>query len=274
MKNILTTAILAIAAAATAATAQAGTTSYTDGDLLLGIVVPSSASPNFSSDYVVDLGQPGAVYNALIGGGSIIFSWNSAASTLGNVNQDLINTFGANWNSRTDILFSVVGCPSGSDNVPADAADTVYTTNPNATSYLRRADSTVQSGTAANIGAAGGGYDQNPTSANTDVGLVQSASGPSSYAGFQPGNNTNFSESGGISFTQFSPNNEGKPSQTLYFDRLVPTISGTAPGQTLGTVTIDNTGVTFTAVPEPSAALMLIPLAGFLSIVRRRNVTA
>lgn len=255
-----------IASIASVGAAHAATVSYTDGDIMLGFLVSVPGNQGVSSDYLVDLGQP----MQFTTGSSVTLTGHSSGSLLGNLAADLTSTFGANWHSRTDLLFAIFGSPSGSDNVPSDVADTVYTTNPSATAYLRRPDSTVQSGTAANMGAVGGGYDQNPSTANSNVGLVQSASSANAYAGFQPGPNTVFSESGGISFVQFSPNDEGNPSQTLFFDRLLPTVSGTAPGQTLGTFNVAANGdVIFSAIPEPATMPLTLAAFGLLGVILR-----
>ena len=132
-----------------------------------------------------------------------------------------------------------------------------------------------QSAPSNNINAVGGtGYSGNTSTANSDLGLQQNSTDTGAYATYQPGG----SNAANKSFAYFSPSNEGQTTDSLYFDRLTPTASGTAPGTTLpGTFSVDSSGdlsYTVAAVPEPLTWASLFAAVCALAFVARRRSVA
>ncbi len=205
----------------------ADTVTYTDGDLFIGFRATGG-----SQDYLVDIGQPDQFLNA-----SSAFTVN-----VGNIASDLVAVFGSNWYTRTDLFYSVIG--GNQFGLGSDPSNTLYATKAAATPTWTRKSDGSQSSTTTLIAAMGNFYDGLDSTSNNPHGLIQTASANNSYASYQPGGT--IANSGGISFNNFNPNNEGLPNQTLYLNRLTSTAN--SAGQVLlGTISISDQGVvTFT----------------------------
>ncbi len=108
--------------AACAATAFAAPPTYTKGDLLMGFRVTGGAG---SGDcYLVNIGQAKKYRDAT---GPI------TVNTIGDINADLTAVYGANWQTRTDILWGIAGTPSNVDAYEGDPATTFYLSRSQAT---------------------------------------------------------------------------------------------------------------------------------------------
>lgn len=255
MKKLYSTAMMALASVALLtipASAQQPTV-YNDGDLFIGF-----RSPADTNNYLINIGQPGQFRDAAPG--------STITLSLGNIGADLTTVFGANWFSRTDVFYALISGRFVGNGVDPD--NTLYTSNPNATSFNRRSNN-AQSATSTLTTQLGEAYAGNIDTVNSNGGLIQAAGGPNSYASFQPGG----PNSGGISFQAFNPSNEGIPSQSLFFNRLAPSSTQNVPGQVLGSFSLDSSGnLSFQAVPEPSTyALVGAGLALFAVAARRRR---
>ena len=118
IKNILAATAVALA---TVVTASAVTTTYNDGDLLLGFRATSGSTV----DYVVDLGQGFNFDN------SFTFSTTGIAA-------DLAANFGAGWASSSTLKWSVFGTLSY--NGDTGETNLLYTTNPSSTPFNQMFD--------------------------------------------------------------------------------------------------------------------------------------
>ena len=233
-----------------ASQAVATTVHYTDGDLFLGF-----RSTDGTQDYLVDIGQPNQFVTAPPG----------STITITNASPiDLSTVFGNDWYTRIDpntgtnaVLWAVVGGRLAASG--GDVANTLYSSNPSNIPWPRRSNSS-QSGTTSLTDALGTTYDGNNSTGNSDTAIIQADGSSNSYRSFQPGG----PNSSGISFQTWNPTNEGTPSLTLTFDRIVPSSSGGA-SQNLGTLQLFMNGnVLFTAVPEPSSLASMGLGAGLL----------
>lgn len=241
--NILMTSILALAGMALlsqSALATSVVVSYTDGDLFLGF--RATGGTGSSSDYLVDIGQPSQFDHSL-------------TLSLGNIFADLSATFGPTWYSRTDLLYAVVGGNiTGGPNY-TDAWNTLYATTLSATPWPCNFN---QGDTSSLTDSMGNAYTNNNSTANSPLGIIQTAAGNNSYATFQPGG----ANSGAISFQTWNATIEGNVSQSLYLDKMLE--GSNNPGNVLGSfVIVSNTNTStanlvFTSsVPEPSTYAML-----------------
>jgi hypothetical protein len=229
--------------------------SYSDGDIFLGF-----RATDRTQDYLINIGQPSQF------GSSFTFSLNLT---------DLSTVFGADWFTRIDpntgtnaVLWGITGGRLVAGG--GDVANTLYSSNPNATAWARLSNS-AQSGTTSLTDSLGTTYDGNNSTAGTTNAIIQNISQANCWASFQPGGNN----SGGISFQQWNPTNEGKPGNVLSIDRIVP---GSGPSQLIATISFDENGnVTVTAVPEPSTFVSTIAGAALLIAFlawRRRSIKA
>lgn len=242
---------------------------YSQGDLLLGF--HATGGTGADQTYVVNIGQ-GVLYR------------NGTMSLSLNIGADLASVFGANWFSRTDILFGAAGTPSNAltGNYMGDPTRTLYATRaentpgvqsepwviPTSSARAQASTDMVTLQSAFLAAAANGATAPNstivPTSADND------------WSDFNPPTQTQ-------SFSAFNPTIEGIPTQVLDLYRVLNTNTGaTMPGivgtgQLLGTLRLDASGnVFFTAVPEPSTYALLVcgALAGVAVVARRRMAKA
>jgi len=251
LKNILMTAVVALT---TVASVNAATTSYNDGDLMLGI-----RKAGTSVDYLVDLGQAS----------SFDFSHTINFAVSG-IAADLSATYGSDWHSQSAITYSVFGTLSNNNDTGEQFM--VYTTNPNATSFNSQNHQGTISGYMSNVG---GLYDGQISTANDSVGIWQTTGGTLAvYANYQPGG----SLASGKSFATWT-SNEAAVNSALNFDVLSEGWTGSGTGTAEpGTFSLDASGdlsYTVQAVPEPSTYAMVgLGALGMLVMLRRRSVQA
>jgi len=119
MKKIFIPAFLALTALAASAQAQV-TTSY--GDLILGFRASSGTGQNVNLE--VDVGSI-TTFKAVAAGKTLVVSHLAAA--------DIASVYGANWATRTDLVWGVVGTTSRTATGPdGEPASTLWATNPEA----------------------------------------------------------------------------------------------------------------------------------------------
>jgi hypothetical protein len=226
--------------------ARAASTIYNDGDVFLGFRATSGTGS--AQDYLVNLG-PASQFKT--GGGFVL--------NVGDIGADLTAVFGSDWYTRIDpdtetnaVLYAVVGAQSF-DAGTGDPDNTIYASNIDAIAWPRGSNS-GQSVISGAIYAMGFAYSGNDSTTNSDVAIIQNAFSDNSYASYMPGG-ANFILLGNC-FGGFDPLKfEGKPSQILYLDRMIPEFPAGDPGETLGWVQISSDGTaTFqpASVPTPT----------------------
>jgi len=122
-KHLLTT--LVVAGTMAAALPASAVTVFTPGDLLLGF--RATGGQGAGTSLFVNIGSSTTLRDT-----------NTASSslTLLNINQAIVDAYGANWQSRTDLNWGLVGSRtnsalSGDPGNTGDPARTLYTTKPN-----------------------------------------------------------------------------------------------------------------------------------------------
>lgn len=269
-KHLLT--MLAVAGM-TLFASQASATTYVAGDLLLGF--RASGGTGSATNLIVNLGQADTVYRDAV----------ANITSVVDIGTLLTSTYGAGWDTRSDLFWGVVGVRSNSSIGAAVDGDPVRT------NYVTAAQTSVSPGTqqssAWNLTIA----QQRTDLANAIFGLA------GNYDAFSTAvTNTALLPAG--TGSTWSTNNDGTSSFTLAgtvegnfgagasgtaldLYRILNATSGANPTGTVGlgsyegTFTISNAGVVgfaVTAVPEPSRALLAgLGLAG-IAFRRRRTV--
>lgn len=280
LKSLSMAAIAAAICGWTAGEATAQTqTSYTAGDLFVGF----RATDNFgaSQNYLINIGQA-STYRDLTAGTTINLS-------LGNIGVDLTGLYGSDWHMRDDVFWSVSGGNTSSSTVSGDSARTAYYSNYGGGPAWDRLGF---SGSASSNGAFQSQslrYIQSPigdpilSTANSSVGVIQTATTSNSYGSFQvEGNQTAaYGRFGGGGENSFAVGGVAGTGNELSLYRLETIPFGgpaTAPGEYLGYFSINSSGlVSFTAVPEPGTiGLALAALAGLaiFAACRRHKANA
>jgi hypothetical protein len=233
--------LLALASAALfAQSAHAGTVSAQQEDLILGFRAAGGTGAGVNLE--VDLGSVSNFYN-----GSV-----SMLNLSSLVTQDLINTYGANWGSRTDLFW---GAAATDGNAQADPngkpASTLWATGVPINAAPLEGSSGLQSPAATKIdgmysgslGSLDGAISTTNSSEAADINNSQTGS-------------WSVQETSGNSFGFFSPKIDGQVSSvgTLNLYELQPsTTFPRPPGTFLGTLILTQSGLSF-HVADPFAA--------------------
>lgn len=269
-KHLLT--MLAVAGM-TLFASQASATTYVAGDLLLGF--RATGGTGSATNLIVNLGQADTVYRDAV----------ANITSVVDIGTLLTSTYGAGWDTRSDLFWGIVGVRSNSNIGSAVDGDPVRT------NYLSAAQTTVNPGTQSSTAWEIAGSTSRGSVANAIAGLA------TNYDAFSAAvTNTALLPSG--TGSTWSSNNDGSSSFTLAgtvegnfgagasgtaldLYRVLDRTSGASPSGTVGigsyegTFTISNAGVVgfaVTAVPEPSRALLAgLGLAG-IAFRRRRTV--
>lgn len=238
---------------------RAQTVSAEQGDLILG----------FRAD-----GGIGAGLNLEVDLGSISNFYDGASSGLtlpGLAVQDLVDTYGANWGSRTDLWW---GAAATDGNAGPDRngkpASTLWATGVPGNTVPLDGSSGLQSPPATKITGLYLGYIGSLNGATSTSNSSAAAKISNSASG-----SWSVEETGGNSFGYFSPKIDGQvgSDNVLNLYELQPSSTFPRPAATdVGTLELTPSGVTFEAVPEPST-WMLVGLGLGLSVmlVRRRT---
>ncbi len=229
------------------------------GDIFLGI--RASGGQGASVSYLVNLGSDTQFRNVAAGSTFTV-------STGGNIALDLVATYGSNWNTRTDLSWAVFG-------VRASESSILYASREQSvvgqiTPPWEALDVTGRNGTASAITSVlegVNGYRGRESTAVSPVAVLQpnTAEASSYYKQVATAGTTDFGSLSG--WTSIEGDFGGGTSGTaldLY------RIAGSGVSR-LGTFSLNNAGVlSFTAVPEPSAALTTLAAAGAVLLRRRR----
>lgn len=216
---------------------------YDDGDVLLGF--RATGGEGAPTNYLVNLGSA-TQFTGATGRISV---------NIGNIATDLANTFGAGWNTRSDLLWSISGVQRVAGN--GFPTNTMFATRTEDTPGVQSTPWTRLSAFSAGIPAgkvqAMGftGYRTGTTadqtiSPNNPKGLLQSTNASNSYASFQPnGSNTTGASAfgyfiGGATGIEGTFAN-GTAGSVLDFYKLEPG-AGSPPAVLVGAFKLDNNG--------------------------------
>jgi len=263
-RKMVLLALASVALLSPAVHAQTITSSL--DDLILGF---SSTAPGQTLDLEVDLGSISNFYNAS-------GSFPLPALAL----QDLVDTFGANWFTDTNLSWGAVAT-TGRATGTADShapVGTLWATAPVGAFAFNRGSVFAQKAASANIetllfaGAPGSLYGATSTSNSASAAVIQ---------GSLPGSWTaQDQKTPGISFGNFYPTVDntanippgGQVASYLY--ELQPTDTSGVPGTVLGELVLTQSGLSFETVPEPSTWALVGFGLGMMVMLRRHRRTA
>jgi len=266
IKNYCLSSAVALCLAGNASAAW----SFADGDMMLGF--RAEAGTGFQRDLMFNLGSSVSIRDGVITG------------LRGNINDDLVATYGSNWFSRTDLTFGAIANRS-TVSPTASAGFTVGQADPTRIAYITR--------TAATPGAAA----DHPTVTGNSLGsaltgvttlegilatLTETGNGDGAAIFARTDAQTQWDQASwsvrvpasGSSFTSLSNIGTafGAGGEVRYADiqRLGGSTSTIAyTNSTITTLAIDNLG-NISLVPEPSS-LTLAGLAALALVTRRRR---
>ena len=263
--HVLRTSLLALAGSLVgiAHSSAAIVAAPSSGDVFLAF--RASGGTGASTSYIIDLGQ-GSQFSTAVPGSTITLN------PIGDIGADLVATYGANWNTRSDLFWGVFG-----------ATDTV---NPTLYASHERTDVDTQSGAwpqltqgarssvkteILSVTSGINGYQGSEATLNSAFATLQSNSGQASSYNFQVTNGgTDFGSQSQWSSIE-GDFGEGVANTTLDLYRLRS--SAPAVGY-LGSFGLDSGGeLSFTAVPEPSLSLLGVVGTTLLVIGRRRRLS-
>jgi hypothetical protein len=218
---------------------RAGTVSAQQDDLILGFRATGGVGAGVNLE--VDLGSVSNFYNGV-----------SSTLTLSNlVTRDLIDTYGANWGTRTDLFW---GAAATDGNAQADPngkpASTLWATGVPGNAAPLEGSSGLQAPVTTKIGGIYSG----------SIGSLDGATSTTNSSEAADINNTqtgswSIQETSGNSFGFFSPKIDGQVSSvgTLDLYELQPSSTfPRPPGTLLGTLILTQSGLSFNvAVPDP-----------------------
>lgn len=242
-------AVLALAALAVVGQPAHAALTFANGNLYLGF--RATGGTGATSDYVVNIGPASN------------FSTNLTLALTG-ISVDLTNTFGSNWNTRSDLQWSIFGGTSSPNNILWGTKERTYPTLAQTAPIVRRANG-AQGTTFSSIQAFGLAYENSTESTNLSGATIQLAASTNSYASYYTsGNDFGWTNLEG-SFAN------GTAGSVLDLYNLLPAAGGN--GTYVGSFTLNNSGaLTFSvaAIPEPSTYALLGLGLGALAVLRLR----
>ncbi len=266
-KHVLLPGIIAMATSAITPAVAATVANPVNNDIFLGF--RAAGGVGASSSLLVNLGQYSAFANQPE-------NTTVTISGIGDIGTDLVATFGANWNTRGDVLWGIFGrSSSGLVTVYGSREQSSVGTPSQGWVAL---DQTARNSVSSAIGSvltSTGGYRNSPSTLNSALATVQSNSAQASSYAFQVGTagTTDFGSLSG--WSSIEGNFDGGTSGTaLDLFRFFAT-DGTGLTDSVknpGFFTISDSGaLSFTSVPEPSAALLSAAGVFILLTNRRRQ---
>lgn len=275
MKSLLKSSFLLGLGAVISASSAMGAFTFTNGDLIMGFQAT---------------GGTGATKNVFFNlGAGTTYRDNATVGSIGNISTTLEAVYGANWYSRTDLYFGVVGNLNQQPNPVAFGSRNPVDGDPSRTFYVSTATSTVASGVLytentfapASLGSAGtylSGLETilpALTTENDGAAILDQTTKPTEW------NNswTKWNPTPGAAFDTFTggiQQNFGKATSETYVDlqRILSTNTGASPIGIVGGGTYETTFAigsngSISAIPEPSAALL--GGLGVIALLRRRR---
>jgi hypothetical protein len=246
--KILAGSLLALAGLSILApSAKANSTSYADGDLLLGFR-QSGGSPAATQDYLIDIGS----FASLPTSGSTTFS-------LGNIGADL-TSLQSGWWTAGNLQFSVFGQDTNNGYI--------FIGNNTAAGQQALNSGAVNTASANISNVTDIAYSNHASTANSSVGFLESVGANKSYTSFQPGGINAF----GKNFVTWN-NSESAVTGRDYLSVYTVAGNGSAPASVVkGYFTLASTGdITYTVVPEPTTFTALSVGALLLGATLRRR---
>lgn len=263
MKLHTTKALLAGAAVSllTGFAANGASVVYNPGDLLMGF--RATSGQGLGSSYVVNIGQASGFRAGSVSG---------TMAGLGNFTQDLVTLFGANWSSRSDLQWGIIGSPSNTNGVNGDLAGTMYASKSQASPGVAGtgwsiAGSSTRISISTTISGLQNGFASYQASANSGVAVIQTDADPYDWRSYLAAGGDGDRTLGNKDFGGYAEI-EGSMLQPLSLFR----VEGPDAGNFLGSLSIGSGGLTFVPVPEPSAATL--GALGVLALVARRRRSA
>ena len=232
-----------LAAIALTGAAVLGNANAANGDLYLGF--EAAGGTGATANLVFDLGSA--------------TSFNSLSGAIG---DDLAATYGANWYSRSDLFYGVIGSVSPALN--GDPINTLYGSDASGTGAWNRASAAAQGTVVAKIKTM-----QSQIATDLANGQGGLASGVVIMNNTEGGSWGAYSSIGNTSFGSFNGSVEALVGSTLDLYRMAP---GVGQGGYVGSLVIDQTG-NVAAVPEP-ATYALMGLSALVLIVAYRRKAA
>ena len=252
-------AALAVAALGLASAQAALVATPVNNDIFLGVHATGGVGSSFS--YLVNLGQYSQFANQTPG-------TTVTLSGLGDIGADLVATYGANWNTRPNVFWGIFGrSTAGQITLYASKEQEIVGTTGTPWQSL---SSTQRGSTSSQVGTpifGTNGFDGRESTANSPFAVVQdnAAAGTAAYA-FQVTNGV--SDFGTTSGWENIEGDFGSGTAGTALDLFRIDSTGVT---TPGFFTINDSGsLSFTAVPEPSAAL-LGAVGAFLLLSNRRR---
>ena len=270
MKKLIIAALLAAGLVGTAFAAE------TSSDLILGF--RAGGGTGSSNNLQIDLGSASSIVTAAnLAGGTVTLGNLLTGATFGNTGANTIDSiYGSTWNTRSDLLWAVVGATTSGTDVLGYVKNTLWGSsiaNGSASAPWVPNTSTSQAAGQSKIGvlyANMSGTSMNKLTSATGSWNKQElpSSGPLGFGWFQP-YATQLENTANITGSSVTSD--------LYM--ISPTDTGTGLATLLGTFSIlGNGAVEFTvaAIPEPSTYGMILGAAalGFVMIRRRKQVLA
>ena len=290
MKKLLTTTLLGLSSIALIATsAQAQTVSTSIGDLVLGFRVTDGLGLGATQNLEVDLGNMSTLTSLAAG----------QTLTLGGLSvADLSSIYGANWASRSDLVFGAIGGDGRtSTHVTGFPVSTIWATEaesaPGVLSPMYTNGSHFAQNNAAGLyetmvvaGLDTGKLFGATATANSATSSNISASLAGSWTSqlqFQPGQEFAYFNTPPFNSLEQNVNNVGSGNFAVAdLWQLIPTDKTGAGTTLLGQLDLSSSGVlTFikaSTVPEPSSLGLMgvgfLSLVGMVVLRRRRSVLA
>jgi|HubBroStandDraft_1064217.scaffolds.fasta_scaffold15888_3 hypothetical protein len=237
-----------------------------DGDIILGFTNPTSP-PSYAgtpSDLVFDIGPANNFYSTAFGG---TLTAGTTYTVEGFTPSDVTSLFGGGAFTNNSILWGIVGGNGTAGGPAGNSAPnyTVWAATPGAALQA----SSAQANASSNIDSLTNPLSFYPASASGNAAFVPEASGFYNTA-------TNGGSAAAGTFGYFSSSILGTLSTgggTMALYELIQPGSGSVTGVELGVFTLSASGLTFTAIPEPSmyAAILGVLTLGFVMIRRRMN---
>jgi hypothetical protein len=246
-----------IGAAIMTGCANAALVTYNPGDLLMGFY---DTTGSVTKSVVVDIGNVTQ------------FATLTSGSTLntGNLNTDLVATFGSSWYTSGNVVWGIAVSPSNTSTVGNDPAKTVYASNAEdgsgnlATPWQL---SNTSRGSASTLMQAlqtsTTGYNSYQGTVNNPQLAIQNNSDNTSWSSYQPGG---ANSTGATAFKVFNGGISGATNVPLDVFRLDGSTNVTTQ---VARLSLSSNGSVM-AIPEPSAMLLSIFGVGALAFRRRR----
>jgi len=215
------------------------TVSAQQGDLILGFRAAGGTGAGVNLE--VDLGSVSNFYNGA----------SSMLNLSGLVTQDLINTYGANWGTRTDLFWAAAATDGNAQADPnGKPASTLWATGVPGNAAPLEGSSGLQAPAATKMGGLYSGSIGSLDGATSTTNSSEAADIDNTQAG-----SWSVQETGGNSFGFFNPKIDGQVSSvgTLDLYELQPSITFPRPaGTLLGTLILTQNGLSFqVAVQNP-----------------------